>query len=53
MDTVTRGLREDAITKDTYDRLLCAACESRLGRRSTDGETVRTCPDCDRAWTEL
>jgi ribosomal protein L37AE/L43A len=53
MDTVTRGLREDAIAKDTYGRLQCTACDARLERRSADGETVRRCPDCHRAWEEL
>lgn len=53
MDTVTRGLREDVIAKDTYGRLLCTACDTQLQRRTEDGETVRHCPDCHRVWTEL
>lgn len=55
MDSVTKGLRQGDITKDTYDRLLCAECEARLDRRDNPDEigSVRSCPDCRREWRQL
>ncbi|MFB6114048.1 MAG: HVO_0758 family zinc finger protein [Halodesulfurarchaeum sp.] len=55
MDSVTKGLRQGDVVKDTYDRLLCAECDSRLKRRDEPGEvgSVRECPDCGRQWRQL
>ena len=55
MDSVTKGLRRGDIVKDTYDRLLCAECETRLKRKDDPDEigAVRRCPDCGREWHQL
>jgi len=53
--SVQRGLNDDEIEKDTYERLQCAACGVRLDRENDPDEvgSVRTCPDCGRSWQEL
>lgn len=55
MDSVTKGLRRGAIVKDTYDRLICAECETTLKRTDDPDElgSVRTCPECGRTWRQL
>ncbi len=55
MDSVTKGLRRGAIEKDTYDRLICAECETRLARTDDPDElgAVRSCPECGREWQQL
>lgn len=55
MDTVTRGMREDDVEKDTYGRLRCAHCDSKLKKRAAEDGlgAIRTCPDCGREWQEL
>lgn len=55
MDSVRKGLRAGDIEKDTYDRLVCADCETQLGTENEPEEvhSLRICPDCDRAWKQL
>jgi len=55
MESVTKGLRQGDIVKDTYDRLICAECETRLKRRDKPDEigSVRGCPDCGQEWRQL
>ncbi len=55
MKSVRKGLREGAITKDTYERLTCAECGKTLKSRNEPEEvfTVRTCPECGREWKEI
>jgi len=55
MDSVRKGLRAGDIDKDTYDRLVCAACGSQLKTRNDPAEvgSVRVCPDCGQSWRQL
>jgi len=55
MDSVRKGLRSGDLEKDTYDRLVCAACGSELATENEPDEvfTVRACPDCGREWKRL
>jgi len=41
MESVRKGLRSKAITKDTYERLECAECKERLKTRNDPGGTAR------------
>ena len=53
--SVRKALREGEITKDTYERLTCAACDTRLNTRDDPDDigTVRACQECGREWREL
>jgi hypothetical protein len=55
MKSVRKGLREGDLERDTYERLMCAECETVLDTKNDPDEvgTVRTCPDCGRRWQEL
>lgn len=55
MESVRKGLRSKAITKDTYERLECAECKERLKTRNDPEEvgSVRFCPDCGREWKQV
>jgi predicted RNA-binding Zn-ribbon protein involved in translation (DUF1610 family) len=55
MDTVRQGLRASQITKDTYERLMCAECGERLKTRNDPDQigVVRHCPDCGREWKQI
>lgn len=55
MDSVTKGLRRGGIVKDTYDRLICAECDTRLDRTDNQDDvgSIRACPDCGREWRQL
>jgi predicted RNA-binding Zn-ribbon protein involved in translation (DUF1610 family) len=55
MDSVRKGLRSEQITKDTYERLVCAECGENLDTRDNpDGlGKVRSCPECGREWQQV
>jgi len=55
MDSVRKGLRAGDLTKDTYERLRCVACEVTLDTKDDPDEvgTVRTCPACGSTWRRL
>lgn len=55
MQSTRKGLREGELSKDTYGRLNCAACEKTLATKNASDEvfTLRRCPDCGREWKEL
>lgn len=55
MRTVRQGLRRGDVERDTYGRLVCSDCGTRL-RTDVDPTTDddgRACPDCGREWVEL
>jgi hypothetical protein len=53
--SISKGSRNGDIEKDSYKRLLCADCGTRLARRTVPDEpwTLRRCPECDRQWRDL
>lgn len=55
MKSTRKGLREDDLFKDTYERLNCAVCEQTLAKENPPDEiyAIRRCPDCGREWKEL
>ncbi|MFC3478380.1 HVO_0758 family zinc finger protein [Halobacterium litoreum] len=54
MSSVTKALRSGTVRKDTYERLVCADCDTRLATRSRTGAGWRrTCPDCGREWKQV
>lgn len=55
MDSVRKGLRAGDIEKDTYERLVCAACGEQLKTRNDPDAigSVRFCPDCGAEWQQL
>lgn len=55
MDTVRDGLREETITKDTFERLICVNCDRILKKRSDPERigSVRFCVDCGDEWLEM
>ena len=55
MDTVREGLRQADLEKDTFDRLICVACNRPLKRRSNPDEiwAIRHCIDCGVQWREI
>lgn len=55
MKTVRKGLRENEIQKDTYERLTCVPCERALKTKNDPSElgSVRFCPDCGAEWRAL
>lgn len=55
MKSVRKGLRAGELERDTYDRLVCSACDAQLGRRDDPDEiyTVRTCPECGASYKQL
>lgn len=55
METVRKGLRTDELEKDTYQRLLCTACEIAVDIENPDDEvfSIRTCPECGQQWKQL
>jgi predicted RNA-binding Zn-ribbon protein involved in translation (DUF1610 family) len=55
MKSVRKALRDGDIEKDTYERLVCAACEKSLGTRNEPDEigSVRVCPECGQEYKEL
>jgi hypothetical protein len=55
MKSTRKGLRDGGLTKDTYERLNCSACEAVLKKENDPEEvySVRICPDCERRWKEL
>jgi len=55
MDSIRKGLRSGDLEKDTYERLVCAACGEELATRS-DPDMVgklRVCPDCGAQWQQV
>lgn len=55
MDTVRTGLKAEDLEKDTYDRLICVACDRSLKMRSNPDEIgdVRYCEECGSEWREM
>ena len=55
MKSVRKGLREQALEKDTYGRLSCTSCGKELNSRNDPDEvgTVKRCPECGTEWREL
>jgi len=55
MKSVRKALRDGDLEKDTYDRLVCAACQQPLGTENdpSDIKTVRVCPDCTAEFKEI
>lgn len=55
MESVHKGLRSGDITKDTYERLTCTECRTRLETVNDPEEigVVRHCPDCGREWKKV
>lgn len=55
MDSVRDGLRAQDLTKDTFDRLLCAECDRPLKTRNDPDElwSIRFCPECGTEWREM
>ncbi|MFB6146981.1 MAG: HVO_0758 family zinc finger protein [Halobacteriaceae archaeon] len=55
MESVQKGLRAGDLDKDTYDRLLCASCETELKTQNDPDEvgSVRVCPECGEQWRQL
>ncbi|MFQ3476638.1 hypothetical protein HKK80_10325 [Halonotius sp. F2-221B] len=55
MKSTRKGLREDALYKDNYERIACSECEETLKRENDPDEVyaVRTCPNCGKQWKEL
>lgn len=55
METVRKGIRNDELYKDTYQRLTCEQCDRELATESDPSEpgTIRQCPDCKRQWRQL
>lgn len=55
MDSVRKGLRSGEIEKDTYERLVCVACEEELKTENDPEEvgSVRVCPGCGRTWKQV
>lgn len=55
MKSTRKGLRDDDLYKDTYERLNCAKCDQVL-KTTTDSDSVfdlRTCPECDSQYKDL
>ncbi|MFP8891294.1 HVO_0758 family zinc finger protein [Natrialbaceae archaeon A-CW2] len=55
MKSVRKALREGELTKDTYERVVCAECEKPLKTENDPDtiSTIRRCPDCDAEWEEI
>lgn len=55
MKTIRKALRDGDIEKDTYERLLCAVCETSLQTRNDPDElgAVKSCPECGAEYKEL
>jgi hypothetical protein len=55
MDSVRKGLRAGNLEKDTYERLLCATCETTLDTRDDPDDVgrLRVCPSCGREWRRI
>jgi predicted RNA-binding Zn-ribbon protein involved in translation (DUF1610 family) len=55
MESVRKGLRSEQITKDTYERLVCAECGENLDTRDNPEGLgkIRSCPECGREWQQV
>ncbi|WP_331456491.1 MULTISPECIES: HVO_0758 family zinc finger protein [Halobacterium] len=55
MDSVRRGLRQDDISKDMYERLTCTQCGEQLVTENNpdDVGSIRACPECGSQWRQL
>ncbi|AEN04740.1 HVO_0758 family zinc finger protein [Halolamina sp.] len=55
MQSTRKGLRDGALSKDTYGRLNCAECEKTLSTENAPEKVynVRHCQECGREWKEL
>ena len=55
MKSTRKGLREGALEKDNYGRIVCTECNETLKKENDPDEvfTVRTCPECGTEWKEL
>ena len=55
MKSTRKGLRDDDLFKDTYERLKCTDCEQVL-KTTTDSDKlydIRTCPECGTQYKDL
>jgi len=55
MKSTRKGLRNDDLYKDNYERIACSECEETLKRENDPDEVfdIRTCPNCGKRWKEL
>ena len=55
MKSTRKGLRNDELYKDNYERVACSECDETLKKDDDDDEVyaVRTCPECGQQWKEL
>lgn len=55
MKSTRKGLRNDDLYKDTYERLNCSECEQALKTKNDPDKvySVRVCPECGTEWKEL
>lgn len=55
METVHQGLRENALKKDAYERLICTECEIEVERAKgyPVGKKVYQCPECGTKWERM
>ena len=55
MKSTRKGLRNDELHKDNYERVACSECDETLKKDDDDNEiyAVRTCPECGQQWKEL
>ena len=55
MKSLRKGLRDDELYKDTYERLKCANCEKVI-KTETEPDAVfdlRICPECGTQYKDL
>ena len=55
MKSTRKGLRNDDLYKDNYERIACGECEETLQRENDPDKVfdIRTCPNCGKQWKEL
>jgi len=55
MKSTRKGLRDDELHKDNYERVACSECDETLKKNDAPDEVyaVRTCPECGQQWKEL
>jgi predicted RNA-binding Zn-ribbon protein involved in translation (DUF1610 family) len=54
MSSINKALRSGAVRKDTYERLVCVDCDTRLVTQDRGGVGWRrACPNCGREWKQI
>ena len=55
MKSTRKGLRDDELHKDNYERLTCSECDETLKNDNAPDEvySIRTCPECGQQWKDL